>query len=448
MPVRAVEWKLPYTWWEAISIDENKVISLNLRDENNLIIYDSGDDEIYVDLQLPAWIKPNYAFPVGITTGRVLVADDWDVTGTILVAKTTSWDVIKLLYGDDWTLWMDNGTGLFKQIYFKSDVDQIITTLTTYINTELAKKQNWVSSTTAPTNPQLWDLWYNTSTNEIKVWKWTDWEELGWGSWDVQVSTDTGNLLTTGVKLWLGDKADFDNLGTLDSNTIYAPAIWTRTPWVNTLVYYPLETNVNDYSWNNRNLTNNWITFSDWVWVFDWNAIGTYTNNSLWNNLTAFTYSVFANPSQITTWTSYEEETITNINIFMKIFQNNAAWTYDKALWFCQASQAEAYIYEWWRKEIYATWVSTNDWCYLTFTRDWTNMKLYKNWVLASSTACTSTYIWYTQATLGIWNDITSWWHIKKYYGKLSKVIVENKAWTATEIRNYFRQNKAQYWIS
>ena len=142
MPVRAVEWKLPYTWWEAISIDENKVISLNLRDENNLIIYDAWDDEIYVDLQLPAWIKPNYAFPVGITTGRVLIADDWDVTWTILVAKTTSWDVIKLLYGDDWTLWMDNGTGLFKQIYFKSDVDQIITNLTNYINTELAKKQD------------------------------------------------------------------------------------------------------------------------------------------------------------------------------------------------------------------------------------------------------------------------------------------------------------------
>lgn len=142
MTVRAVEWKLPYTWWKAITVDENKVISLNLRDENNLIIYDQGDNEIYVDLQLPAWIRPNYAFPVWITTGRVLVADDWDVTWTIIVAKTTSWDVIKLLYGDDWTLWMDNGTGLFKQIYFKADVDLIITNLTTYINTELAKKQD------------------------------------------------------------------------------------------------------------------------------------------------------------------------------------------------------------------------------------------------------------------------------------------------------------------
>lgn len=148
MTVRAVEWKLPYTWWKAITVDENKVISLNLRDENNLIIYDQGDNEIYVDLQLPAWIRPNYAFPVWITTGRVLVADDWDVTWTIIVAKTTSWDVIKLLYGDNWTLWMDNGTGLFKQIYFKADVDLIITNLTTYINTQLALKQDKLTAGT------------------------------------------------------------------------------------------------------------------------------------------------------------------------------------------------------------------------------------------------------------------------------------------------------------
>ena len=129
MTVRVVEWKKPYTWGQAIDIDENKVISLKLRDENNLIIYDEGDDEIYVDLQLPDWIEPLDAFPVGVTTGRVLVADDWDKTGTIICAKTTSGDNIKLLYADDWTLWIDNGTWIFKQLYFKADVDLIISAI-------------------------------------------------------------------------------------------------------------------------------------------------------------------------------------------------------------------------------------------------------------------------------------------------------------------------------
>lgn len=142
MATRVVEWKKPYTWGKAIEIDENKVISLRLRDENNLIIYDEWDDEIYVDLQLQDWIRPIDAFPVWITTGRVLVADDWDITGTLICAKTTSWDNIKLLYGDDGTLWIDNWTWTFKQIYFKSDVDQLLQNLRTYVNQQLALKQD------------------------------------------------------------------------------------------------------------------------------------------------------------------------------------------------------------------------------------------------------------------------------------------------------------------
>lgn len=135
MATRIVEWKKPYTWWKAITVDENKVISLNLREENNLIIYDAWDDEIYVDLQLPNWIKPVDAFPVWVTTGRVIVDNWWDLQGTIICAKTTSGDNIKLLYADEWTLWIDNWTWTFKQIYFKADVDLITGRLQAQIDT-------------------------------------------------------------------------------------------------------------------------------------------------------------------------------------------------------------------------------------------------------------------------------------------------------------------------
>ena len=101
MTVRAVEWKQPYTWGQAIEIDENKVINLRLRAENNLIIYDEGDDEIYVDLQLPDEITPTDAFPVWVTTGRVIVDNGWDAQGTIICAKTTSGDNIKILYEEN-----------------------------------------------------------------------------------------------------------------------------------------------------------------------------------------------------------------------------------------------------------------------------------------------------------------------------------------------------------
>ena len=132
MTVRAVEWKKLRSWGQAIDVDrQNKIISLRLRDENNLIIYDNGDDEIYVDLQLSWDIEPTDTLPVGITTGRVSVANWWSVTGTLIYAKTTSWDNIKILYWDDNKLYVDNGTGTFKQIYLKPEVDQLLNALRT-----------------------------------------------------------------------------------------------------------------------------------------------------------------------------------------------------------------------------------------------------------------------------------------------------------------------------
>ena len=428
MTVRAVEWKLPYTWWKAITVDENKVISLNLRDENNLIIYDQGDDEIYVDLQLPAWIRPNYAFPVWITTGRVLVADDWDVTWTIIVAKTTSWDVIKLLYGDDWTLWMDNGTGLFKQIYFKADVDLIITNLTTYINTELAKKQNWVSSVTAPTNPQPWDLWYNTSTNEIKVWKGTNWEELWWGSWDVQVSTDTGNLLSTGVKLWLGDKSDFNNLGTLDSNTIYAPIQWLPpfTPWANTVAYFPFESDQLDVTWTATiNVTGTKETIG---YRFD------LANNGTTTNLTTARFVNF--------WVKFGNKKVSigsnYVNQSVALWDGEITYNYNYEISGSETEFHKTISYQSWAD----SWGHSNTipttsgvWYNFAYGYDGTKIIAYLNW---SKVAEITTSI-YNSNNRKIWNYIDE---------TLSNLIYETTPRTDQEVADYYDQTKSIYWIS
>ena len=232
MPVRVVEWKRPYTWGKAITVDENKVISLNLRAENNLIIYDEWDDEIYVDLQLRDWITPMSAFPVWVTTGRVAMEDWWDADGTIVVFKTTSWDNIKLFYSDNveegwvitepWKLYIDNWTGTFKQIYFKSDVDTLLSTLTTYIDSQLATKQNWVASDTAPSDPSAWDLWYDTLNDVLKVYDGTQWNTTWWGGgWDVLVSDQPNNILTSWMKIWAWEETNYANLGTYDNNTLY-----------------------------------------------------------------------------------------------------------------------------------------------------------------------------------------------------------------------------------
>ena len=282
MATRVVEWKKPYTWWKAISIDENKVISLNLRDENNLIIYDSGDDEIYVDLQLPDGIEPTDAFPVGITTGRVLVADDWDVTGTLICAKTTSGDNIKLLYGDDWTLWIDNGTGIFKQIYFKADVDSLLLVLRNYIDWELAKKQNWVSSDTAPEGPAQWDLWYDSVNDRLMIYDWTSWNLVWWwgwwGSWDVlwpSSAVDWHLAVFDGaswkiIKDWWAVPTIPTNVSDFNNDAGYITGI---TSWdVTTALWYTPYNSSNPAGYT----TNTWdvvwpASSTDWhLAVFDW----------------------------------------------------------------------------------------------------------------------------------------------------------------------------------
>lgn len=161
MSTRVVDIERPYEWGTAIEVTQDKVINLRLRSENNLIIYDEWDNEIYVDLQLPSDIEPADAIPVWINTGRVLAADWWDYTGTIVVFKTTSWDNIKLLYADNGRVFIDNWTGTFKEIYLKWDVDALIWGLRGYIDDELAKKQDKLTAwanITIQEDPQTHEL--------------------------------------------------------------------------------------------------------------------------------------------------------------------------------------------------------------------------------------------------------------------------------------------------
>ena len=324
MTVRAVEWKQPYTWWKAIEITDDKVINLRLRDENNLIIYDAWDNEIYVDLQLPDEITPTDAFPVWVNTGRVIVDNWWDVQGTIIVAKTTSGDNIKILYADDGKLYMDNGTWSFKQIYFKADVDLIVDSLQAQIDvlSGLGKflslwdcatgepisfpletpyeystwdwyminnvdnttnyrpswtEYDWTASSTVETDwIDIWDVyiydgtvwllqknagtgWWSVTFAQI-LWQPTDntnlatalnWKQatlvsgtniktvnnnslLGSGDitvgWEVWISSDTGNLLSTWADLWFWTESDFSSIVTKDSNTMYIQYKSDSTP--------------------------------------------------------------------------------------------------------------------------------------------------------------------------------------------------------------------------
>ncbi len=110
MPVKLYEWDKNETGWIWIEVTPNKVINLILRSLNNLI-HVNDNNEVYVDLQLEDWLESSDSLPIWVNVGRVLAADGRPVTGTLISWQTTSWDWVKVLYGDDWKLYVDNGTG-------------------------------------------------------------------------------------------------------------------------------------------------------------------------------------------------------------------------------------------------------------------------------------------------------------------------------------------------
>ena len=128
MPVRIVEWKLPYTWWVWIEITSDKVINLLLREENNLIMV-NDDNEVYTDLQLASWILPTDDFPVWVTVWKVLQTDGWTQSGLILNWKTTSWDYARWIYANDGKIYFDWWTWVWQRVYYSSEVDTLLTNL-------------------------------------------------------------------------------------------------------------------------------------------------------------------------------------------------------------------------------------------------------------------------------------------------------------------------------
>ena len=153
-----------FPWWPNLSawvgIDPealtHRIIEVLLREENNLIQV-TEDNELYVDLQLPNWVKPTDDFPVGVTTWSVQAVDGRPYTGTLLHYETTSWDYCQWLRGNNGNLYFDGWDGTRKQVYY---ADQILALLDEYIrrrdfywNAEVISNGTitlWLSTTVTP----------------------------------------------------------------------------------------------------------------------------------------------------------------------------------------------------------------------------------------------------------------------------------------------------------
>jgi len=141
-----------------------------------------------------------------------------------------------------------------------------------YVDDSVASsKSSW---STAPTSPTAWQLWYDTTNNVLKVYDWTNWVEVWWGtaSWTTPPSNPTtwtiwydtvNNVLK--VYNWTSWEIVWDNVTTTQPQS---PSTWTT--WYD--------------------ITNNEFKIYDWTtWQTIWLSLPTvvndrylHTNSSTW----------------------------------------------------------------------------------------------------------------------------------------------------------------------
>lgn len=205
-----------------------------------------------------------------------------------------------------------------------------------------------------------------------------------------------------------------------------------RTPWANTLAYYPLNstTTVNDKSGNGYNLTNN----------------GGVTFNSLWATFSSNKWLSWSNFAQMPTRNSNRTYSIwfkqsSSIGTANYVFSMGSFVSLELVALSIYNNSNNAYI-DYWNGSIALGYVPTlNRWHNAVFTNDGNWQKLYIDGVLK----------WTSTKTLATTNSVILWMgDASQFYFNwgMSEFIVENKARTAQEVAYYYNQTKSTYWIS
>ena len=213
-----------------------------------------------------------------------------------------------------------------------------------------------------------------------------------------------------------------------------------RSPWANTIAYYPLDSTntVNDLSWNNQTLSNSGVVF----WTYNWVDCAYCNKKTVYRQITNMPIG----------WTSR------TISIWVYDTEYTSNW---QAIWWQWGSGSHFVLFQKWSSEpspeTNGTQLSTpngsvnanepfvlNVRTLMTCTYDGSTLMLYKNGVQYWNTATPT-------LNTGSWNFYISWWRSvgnETFSGYLSNCIIENVAWTQQEVQDYFNSTKANYWIS
>lgn len=313
--------------------------------------------------------------------------------------------------------------------------DPVDLTSTTWTATKLVRKVG-----SAPTSISDWTLVLTETTRN---------------TYSVTWYTDT--WLTNGTTYYYAAFAIADNwLVTISSTTpSVTPEQGWWQPWANTIAYYKLDWDGDDYSGNSYDMTTwatSYETLSSWIKVgrFDssaaagvpWNVHYNYWLDIMWDNTNPFTYSFFTRVQTFwdaQTYIMYSEWQGSYRTTWINLYSNKA----EIGLWYGAWSN---YAFK-----DFSTTVSTDTWYHFVFTYNYNSwspyVKCYQNWILLDTistnawtnwnTAVSKSWIWYPNDGMNN-NQVID----------LSEFIIEDKERTSQEISDYFDQTKSLYWIS
>lgn len=220
------------------------------------------------------------------------------------------------------------------------------------------------------------------------------------------------------------------------------PSWWQ--PWTNTIAYYKLESDLNDYSGNEHNLTpaSN-VTFST---LASGKGVCFFDNSASVSSFPAFTWDITFSfyVRNSSNYTGYN-------NIWYIVKANSTTSWWDEAnstaVLFSWESQSNGFRWQpTWQQDGFPFLFNDTNWHYVvcTYKRNTQAANVYLDG--NTTPTITSTYSAYPNSNSTPFYLCQKWW--TQRYTYLSDVIIEDKVWTTQEIANYFNQTKTDYWIS
>lgn len=376
-----VEWSKPFSAWPWINIDWDKVISVLLRAENNLIKL-NGNDELYTDLQFADWLEPEDDLPVWITVGKVLEEDWRDQNGLLLNRKTTSWDYARWIYWADGKIYFDWGTGTWTQVYYSSEVDALFTALRDELAT-VAFSWDYNDLRNRPVIPVVYDGTLTIQKNWTDVWYFTanqqsnetinitmDKSDVGLSN--VDNTSDLNKPISTATQSALDLKANSADLATVATTWDYDDLLDKPTIWDATLTIQKNWTTVNSIKMNattdvtanivvptdTSDLTNNaWFVtnqVNDTAYgsSWDWDTTNAPSKNAVYDKIQTVVWDIntinwkipsAASSSNQLTDKNYVDSSINSVSAYY--ITKNAAW--DQFATYAELSSATTFYSGW-----------------------------------------------------------------------------------------------------